>query len=214
MDPETSNPCWEKPVPSMFRTRAFLCPFWRPAAAALLGLTLAACAGGGGERAAPFVPPPQGFLQTVAHDPADRLAHARPRIVTPARKLQCVPYARRHSRIEIRGDAWTWWGKAKGRYRRGSKPAVGSVLVLGRKGASRGHLAVVTRVVGDREVIASHANWLNRGQVHIDTPIRDVSPNNDWSAVRVWYTPADVLGKSVYPAYGFIYPPTDSAERT
>jgi hypothetical protein len=177
----------------------------------LLCLALAACAGGGRERAAPIVPPPQGFIQTVAHDPADQLARARPRIVTPARKLQCVPYARRHSRIEIRGDAWAWWVKAKGHYRRGSRPAVGSVLVLRRKGDSRGHLAVVTRILGDREIIASHANWLNRGQIHVDTPIRDVSPKNNWSAVRVWYTPANVLGKSVYPAYGFIYPPTSAA---
>ncbi len=160
-----------------------------------------------------MVPPPHGFIQTVAHDPADRMGHARPRIVTPARRLQCVHYARRHSRIEIRGDAWTWWDKAEGRYTRGDKPAVGSVLVLKRKGASRGHLAVVTRVVNDREVVASHANWLNKGRIHVDTPIRDVSPDNDWSAVRVWYTPANVLGKSTYPAYGFIYPPTESAER-
>ena len=190
-----------------------LCPPSAPAAA-LLGLALAACAGpGAGERAAPVVPPAQGFIQMVAHDPADRLARARPRIVTPARRLQCVHYARRHSRIEIRGDAWTWWGKAEGQYQRGARPAVGSILVLKRKGASRGHLAVVTRVLGDREIVASHANWLNKGQIHVDTPIRDVSPGNDWSAVRVWYTPANVLGKSTYPAYGFIYPPTESAKR-
>ena len=92
-------------------------------------------------------------------------------------------------------------------------PAVGAVLVLRRKGASRGHLAVVTRVVNSREVVASHANWLNKGRIHVDTPIRDVSPDNDWSAVRVWYTPANVLGKSTYPAYGFIHPPTESAKR-
>ncbi len=190
-----------------------LCPPAAPAAA-LLGLALAACAGpGADERAAPVVPPPQGFVQMVAHDPADRLGHARPRIVTPARRLQCVHYARRHSGIEIRGDAWTWWGKAKGRYRRGAKPAVGSVLVLKRKGESRGHLAVVTRVLGDREIVASHANWLNKGRIHVDTPIRDVSPGNDWSAVRVWYTPANVLGKSTYPAYGFIHPPSETAKR-
>ena len=83
--------------------------------------------------------------------------------------------------------------------------------MLKRKGRSRGHLAVVTRIVSDREIVASHANWLNRGRIHVDTPIRDVSPKNDWSAVRVWYTPGKVLGKSVYPAYGFIYPSTRTA---
>ena len=137
--------------------------------------------------------------------------HARPRIVTPNRRLQCVPYARQLADVQLRGNAWTWWGQAKGSYQRGKVPAVGSVLVLKRTGRSRGHLAVVTQVISDREVIASHANWLNRGRIHLDTPIRDVSRNNDWSAVRVWYTPGNILGKSTYPAYGFIYPSRQSA---
>ncbi len=184
---------------------------WRLAPALMLGLVLVACAGPGAEHAAPTVPGPQGFVQSASHAQASRAAPARPRIVTPQRRLQCVPYARQLSRLDIRGDAWTWWDQAKGRYQRGQRPAVGSVLVLRRKGRSRGHLAVVTRVVSDREIVASHANWLNRGQIHIDTPIRDVSPKNDWSAVRVWYTPGKVLGKSVYPAYGFIYPSTRTA---
>ncbi len=173
-----------------------------------LGLSLAACAGGDAGRSA--VSPTAGnpnLTYTLA------AAGVEPRIVTPNRRLQCVPYARRLSNIQIRGDAWTWWQAAKGRYHRGNKPAVGSVLVLGRKGRSRGHLAVVTRIVSDREIVANHANWLNRGKVHLDTPIRDVSPGNDWSAVRIWYTPGSVLGKSTYPAYGFIYPSVNTAAR-
>jgi len=31
-------------------------------------------------------------------------------------------------------------------------------LVLKRRGNSRGHLAVVTRIVGPREIIVNHAN--------------------------------------------------------
>ncbi len=136
-----------------------------------------------------------------------------PRIIEVSRPLQCVPYARELSAIQIRGDAWTWWGSAEGRFERGTQPRVGAVLVLRRKGRSRGHLAVVTRIVDDREIIVNHANWLNRGRIHLDTPVRDVSPRNDWSAVRFWYTPANVLGKSTYPAYGFIYPPLKTVDR-
>jgi hypothetical protein len=29
--------------------------------------------------------------------------------------LQCVPYARQVSGIQIYGDAWTWWDQAAGR---------------------------------------------------------------------------------------------------
>ncbi len=143
---------------------------------------------------------------------AQRRKAGRPAIVGPRSRLQCVPYAREHSKIEIRGDAWTWWNAAKGKYRRGKRPAVGAVLVLKRNGKSRGHLAVVTEVISDREVIANHANWLNKGQIHLNTPIRDVSRDNDWSAVKVWYTPANVLGRTAYAAHGFIYPVVETAE--
>jgi hypothetical protein len=134
-----------------------------------------------------------------------------PRIVHARAPLQCVPYARRHVNISLRGEAWTWWRSAKGRYARGRAPREGSVLVLKRRGRSLGHIAVVTRIVGPREIIVDHANWLNRGRIHLSTPVRDVSKNNDWSAVRVWYTPGKTWGRSAYPAYGFIYPrATDS----
>ena len=135
----------------------------------------------------------------------------RPRIVNASSRLQCVPYAREQSGIQIRGDAWTWWGSADGRYQRGHRPELGSLLVLRRQGRSRGHLAVVTEIVDDRTIILRHANWLNRGRIHLDTPVRDVSAANDWSAVRVWYTPGGVYGASTYAAYGFIYPRTETA---
>lgn len=132
---------------------------------------------------------------------------APPRIVTPDRPLQCVPYARELSGISIRGNAWTWWNKAATRYERSARPELGSVLVFRRTGRNPyGHLAVVTRIVGDREILVSHANWLNRGRIHIDTPVIDVSPGNDWSQVRVWYTPGNFMGRSVYPTSGFIFP--------
>ena len=128
-------------------------------------------------------------------------------MVAAARSLQCVPYARQLSGLEIRGDAWTWWPAAEGRYQRGPTPRVGSVLVLKRTDRLRyGHLAVVTQVVGPREVLAEHANWLNRGRIHRNVPVVDVSPANDWSQVRLWYVPGNHLGGRTYPAHGFIYP--------
>ncbi|MDJ0946789.1 MAG: CHAP domain-containing protein [Kiloniellales bacterium] len=141
-----------------------------------------------------------------------QLAAASARISTPSRPLQCVPYARRISGIEIRGDAWTWWRAAAGRYARRHTPMAGSVLVLGRSRQLRGgHIAVVEAVLNDRVILISHANWLNRGRVHENTPVVDVSPENDWSLVRIWYTPGRTLGGRSYPAKGFIYPKRPSA---
>ena len=71
---------------------------------------------------------------------------------------------------------------------------------------SAGHLATVTEIISDREIVVRHANWLTRGQIHLDTPVVYVSPDNDWSAVRVWYTPGHSYGASKYAVRGFIYP--------
>lgn len=193
----------------------------RGLAVAVIGATLAACAAPprdsvpASEWARGEAPP---LLTAAVSGPTvptgtqRRRPAGRPAIVGPRSGLQCVPYAREQSNIQIRGDAWTWWRSAEGMYRRGTRPAVGAVLVLKRNGRSRGHLAVVTEVISDREVIANHANWLNKGQIHLNTPIRDVSRNNDWSAVRVWYTPGNVLGRSTYAAHGFIYPAVETAQ--
>lgn len=127
------------------------------------------------------------------------------RVVETSRPLECVPYARSQSRIDLKGDAWTWWNAAEGRYDRGNTPEPGAVLVLKRQGGMRGHLAVVTGVGGNRVVVANHANWLNEGRIFENTPIMDVSEAGDWSAVRVWYPPGRTWGKRVYAAHGFIY---------
>src|SRR6478609_631629 len=56
--------------------------------------------------------------------------------------LQCVPYAREVTGIQIYGDAWTWWGKAEGRYARGHTPRVGSVMAFEPHGnMTLGHVA-------------------------------------------------------------------------
>jgi surface antigen len=130
-----------------------------------------------------------------------------PKIVVPPRPLHCVPFARKASGIPIRGNAGTWWRSAHEKFRRGTAPDVGAVLVMRETRRNKyGHIAVVTEVLNSREIVVDHANWLNQRRIHIGTPVRDVSPKNDWSSVQVWYTPGNRYGAGVYPMYGFIYP--------
>ncbi|HEX5325966.1 MAG TPA: CHAP domain-containing protein [Acetobacteraceae bacterium] len=125
--------------------------------------------------------------------------------------LQCVPYARQVSGIQIYGDAWTWWDQAAGRYARGHTPRVGAVMAFQPYGNMRlGHVAAVSQVIDSRTVLLRHANWSpidgRRGQIEDNVEAVDVSPNNDWSQVRVWYAPIDGLGTTAWPVEGFIYP--------
>ena len=124
--------------------------------------------------------------------------------------LQCVPFARDLSGVEIYGDAHTWWDQAEGRYERGSTPREGAVLAFRSHGSMKlGHVATVTRVVDARTVRLTHANWSpidgRRGRVERDVVAVDVSQRNDWTKVRVWYHPIQRLGKTAFPAHGFIY---------
>jgi surface antigen len=126
-----------------------------------------------------------------------------------ANRLQCVPFARAASGIELKGNAVNWWDAAAGVYERGSRPEAGSVLNFRSIGSMRlGHVAVVTNVVNSREIEIDHANWTHsgagKGGVSRGVHVIDVSDRNDWSRVRV------ALGRdgdygSVYPTSGFIY---------
>ena len=125
--------------------------------------------------------------------------------------LQCVPYARAVSGIQILGDAWTWWGQAEGRYARGYAPKVGAVMAMRPHGNSHlGHVGAVSRIIDDRTILIRHANWSpingRRGQIEDNVEVIDVSSANDWSEVRVWYAPIQAVGGSVWPVQGFIYP--------
>lgn len=129
----------------------------------------------------------------------------------PEPYLQCVPYARQVSGIQIRGDAWTWWDQADGLYRRGHVPRVGAVMSFRPYGSMvLGHVAAVSRVIDSRTVLVRHANWSpingRRGQIEDDVRAVDVSPDNDWSEVRVWFAPLQALGTTRWPLNGFIYP--------
>lgn len=125
--------------------------------------------------------------------------------------LQCVPYARAITGVEIYGDAHTWWGKAKGRYKRGNQPRVGAVMSFKSHGSSRlGHISAVRAIIDKRTILVSHANWSRingkRGHIEDDVQVVDVSKKNDWSQVKVWYQPIGALGGTTYPINGFIYP--------
>jgi surface antigen len=134
---------------------------------------------------------------------------ARPRILRNGEPLQCVPYARNQSGVQIFGDAYTWWDKAAGRFGRSETPEVGAVMVMkAYQNEQRGHVAVVRRVVNEREIVVDHANWLNKGEIGLDNPVMDVSDDNDWSEVRVWYAPEGHYGGRVYQVQGFILGPS------
>lgn len=149
---------------------------------------------------------------------SDQFATAdAPRELAPY--LQCVPYARERSGVQIYGDARTWWDQAAGKYRRGSAPRVGAVMAFRPHGAMRlGHVAAVARVIDSRTVLLDHANWSpidgRRGQIERGVRAVDVSPANDWSEVRVWYDPLQDLGTTVWPIEGFIYNERDGDRAT
>jgi surface antigen len=129
----------------------------------------------------------------------------------PRYHWECVPFAREVSGIQIYGDAWTWWNQAEGRYKRGNMPEIGAVLAFIPYGKMElGHVAAVSEIVDSRTILVTHANWSpingRRGQVERDVQVIDVSQDNDWTAVRVWFGPNAMLGGTAWPTHGFIYP--------
>jgi surface antigen len=138
---------------------------------------------------------------------ARHAAHAAHRVAWRYRQsgLQCVPYARRVSGIELTGNAYRWWNEADGRYARGQVPEPGAILSFRRSGRMRlGHVAVVTETVNPRQVLITQANWPGDGAISKAVAVIDVSPANDWTQVRVQIGHSETYG-SVYRTNGFIY---------
>lgn len=124
----------------------------------------------------------------------------------------CVPFARAISAVKLRGDAWSWWSAAEGRYLRNQVPSPGAVLVMKRTDRLRhGHVAVVSAVLNSREILLDHANW-SPGEIARRERAIDVSHDNDWSEVRVWHDASASYGVNVYPTYGFVHPDKPGAE--
>ena len=202
---------------------AYLPPAYRPPA----GGTTA------GETTVGYIPPAyQPFRQLAAAQPVTDRSAARqsaafqpklyPQVFHPAKAVYyprwewCVPFARDVSGIKIIGNAKDWWYNAAGHYARGHRPEPGAVLDF--RGIARmplGHVSVVMSIVNTREILIEHANWGGPGSNHSGISRNivaiDVSPNNDWTAVRVGLGPhyPGQFG-SVYPTYGFIYDRPDN----
>ena len=166
----------------------------RGGAALVVALSAAACA-----TRAPETPQVQAQIEAYGSD--------KPTMVPSNPPLSCVPYARVRSGVKIFGDAYTWWDQAKTGYAREPMPRSGAVLVLdGYAGPKRAHLAVVTRIISPREIRIDHANWMNDGNIYLNSPVIDVSPANDWSQVRVFNNRDGHLGVKNYDVRGFITP--------
>ena len=182
------------------------------AASGLFALFASACAS---TRPAPIayanVRPPAPAAATPSTIPPPLLPSApdsaTPFILTDQPPSECVPYARNISGVQIWGDAVTWWAQADGKYVRSGRPAEGSVLVLrGWNDERRGHVSVVKEIINERMIRVDHANWMRGGEVSINVPVADVSPDNDWSQVRVWHVPGGYWGGRTYQVQGFIHP--------
>jgi surface antigen len=156
-------------------------------------------------------PPPEGPSEyaTAAprafERPPESAFEPNPVVADRRARLQCVPFVRRETGVEIYGNANTWWTQARERYERVHAPAEGAVAVLrGYASANRGHVAVVREIISERMIIVDHANWLNTGEITRDVPVRDVSPQGDWSQVQVWHVPGGHWGARTYNVQGFI----------
>jgi surface antigen len=124
--------------------------------------------------------------------------------------ISCVPFVRQATGMAISGNGRDWWHNAAGLYDRGDRPEVGAVLAFPASGGMRlGHVAVVSRVLSAREVLVDHANWagpgIRRGTVMRGVSVIDVSPDNDWTQVRVQVGWTSGTYGRVYPTHGFIY---------
>ena len=121
----------------------------------------------------------------------------------PKGRVWCVPFARMVAGVDIRGNATTWWKQAAGKYARGQEPKVGAVMNFASSRAMpMGHVAVVSAVINEREVLVDQANWV-RNKITQDTRVVDVSVKGDWTKVKV-DNGHGTLGR-VNPVYGFIY---------
>lgn len=157
------------------------------------------------ERAAKHVKPGHGQSTSVGDAARAEVKEAVAAAIEnrPKGRLWCVPFARSVSGVEIKGNAKTWWAQAKGLYERGHEPQVGAVMAFAASRAMpKGHVAVVSKVVSEREILIDQANW-ERNRVTQDTLVVDVSAKGDWSAVKV-ANASGTLGR-VNPINGFIY---------
>ncbi len=129
----------------------------------------------------------------------------------PAAAGNCALYVRAQTGVDLYGAAGGWWDEAGARYWRGHIPQLGAILVFKRTSAiPAGHVALVARVVGPREIVVDQANWYH-GMVTPNVPVIDELPDNDWTTVAVMNVGSGNFGRD-YPSYGFVYPQTGPRE--
>lgn len=119
--------------------------------------------------------------------------------------LQCVGFVHQATNFQIHGNARDWWQRAAGLYARGNVPAAGAVLSFRpKRHMPLGHVAVVRSQLDSRTILIDQAHWGRNG---IDRNVRviDVSPNNNWTAVRVALRGNRNTFGSIYQTHGFIY---------
>ncbi|GAN70701.1 CHAP domain-containing protein [Acetobacter syzygii] len=140
------------------------------------------------------------------HSHGIRLASSHHHHRSSGHVIQCVAYAKSASDVVLRGNARDWWHNAAGVYERGLEPKAGSVLNFrATRRMPLGHVAVVRNIVDNRTIVIDQSHWAQAGISH-NVSVIDVSPNNDWSAVRVALNGNNGSYGSIYPTYGFIYP--------
>lgn len=119
--------------------------------------------------------------------------------------LQCVGFVHQTTNFQIRGNARDWWQRAAGLYARGNTPASGAVLSFRpRRHMPLGHVAVVRSQLDNRTILIDQAHW-GRNAIDHNVRVIDVSPNNDWTAVRVALRGNSNNFGSIYQTHGFIY---------
>ncbi|PHI96889.1 hypothetical protein BG621_04060 [Parasaccharibacter apium] len=138
-----------------------------------------------------------GRLARAGHKTAHHFGHGH--------VIQCVAYVRQSTNFNIRGNARDWWGRAEGLYARGQLPEEGAVLSFRpTRRMPLGHVAVVRKQIDSRTILIDQSHWNSNG-ISRNVRVVDVSPANDWSAVRVALASNDGRLGSIYPTHGFIY---------
>jgi surface antigen len=123
----------------------------------------------------------------------------------PTDAANCVLYVRAETGVALYGAAGGWWSEAEGWYARGQVPGVGAILVFKRTGhMPSGHVAIVTKLIGPREILVDHANWYH-GTVSRGASVLDTSPGGDWTRVAVMEAHSGKHGRD-NPTFGFNLP--------
>lgn len=140
-------------------------------------------------------------------------------LVANAHAIECVDYIKSnypaYASMAGSGKAENWWSKAASlpdKFNRTNTPTAGAVLVFPHWSSnSAGHVAYVTKVLSNNEILINHANWNPvtgkvDGGIYTNISVKDAS-NGKWTAVKMQYGAKNgVYGNTSYAVFGFISP--------